>query len=102
LPGASKNPTARGAGSSLTLREKPRFLSAMKLPLLSILSLLLLAACSSAPTTSRTDYADPSFGGFVSRRAAREAEIRRSFPNLSPQQVEEKLALEFPSGAPRK
>jgi hypothetical protein len=74
----------------------------MKLPLLTLLSVFLFAACSSAPTTSRTDYADPSFGGVISRRAAREAEIRRSFPDLSPQQVEQKLAFEFPPGVPRK
>lgn len=69
----------------------------MKLPLLALL--LLLAACSSAPTTSRTDYADPSFGGLVSRRAAREAEIRRLFPDLSEKQIQQKVALDSPPGA---
>lgn len=62
----------------------------------------LLGACSSAPTSARTDYADPSFGNLASRRAARETEIRKTFPGLSEKQINEKLAFEFPLAAPQK
>ena len=67
----------------------------------TIIVVSLCCGCSSGSTTGRSEYADPLFDSRFSKRAAREAEIRKLHPSLSEQQVQEKLTVEFPVGVPR-
>lgn len=68
------------------------------LTLIAVVGLLAGSACSSGTPASRSDYANPAFGSRESRRAAREAEIRKLHPDMTEKQVSQQLASEFPVG----
>lgn len=56
----------------------------------------LLGGWVSGNPQARNDYADPSFGSPTMKQAARTREIRRMYPNLSEEQIAERVRLEFP------
>jgi hypothetical protein len=75
----------------------------MKTPIILGTTLLAFACggCSTGNPSARSEYSDPLFDSRVSKRAAREAEIRKIYPGLSEKNIQEKLANEFPAGLPR-
>jgi len=72
------------------------------LPVLVVAALgFLCGACSSGNISGRNDYSSAHFDSRNSKRAAREMEIRKLYLSLTEDQMQQKLAVEFPVGLPK-